>query len=105
MARGGGPVWSLAKKTIAKDEEAMMMLTQAVHRTFSFYLLPDFSLQAFSCAIEVLRLANEAIGRKVYSWQVISADGQPVISSCRLTVSIDSTLRNERDRTLTSRGT
>ena len=82
-----------------------MMLTQAVHRTFSFYLLPDFSLQAFSCAIEVLRLANEAIGRKVYSWQVISADGQPVISSCRLTVSIDSTLRNERERTLKSSGT
>ncbi|MBZ9800070.1 MULTISPECIES: GlxA family transcriptional regulator [unclassified Mesorhizobium] len=69
------------------------------HTSFSFYLLPGFSLQAFSCAVEVLRLANEAIGKNVYSWQVVSEDGQPVMSSCRMTVGVDSALRNERERT------
>lgn len=76
-----------------------MLATQAVYRSFSFYLLPGFSLQAFSCAVEVLRLANEAIGKNVYNWQVISEDGQPVMSSCRMTVGTDSTLRDERERT------
>jgi transcriptional regulator GlxA family with amidase domain len=76
-----------------------MSTLQIAHRSFSFYLLPGFSLQAVSCAIEALRLANEAIGRNTYSWQTVSDDGQPAISNCGLTVSIDSTLRNERERT------
>jgi transcriptional regulator GlxA family with amidase domain len=75
-----------------------MLAAQTAQRSFSFYLLPDFSLQAFSCAVEVLQLANEAIGEKVYSWQVISEDGQPVMSSCSLAVTIDSALRHERER-------
>ncbi|RWL96743.1 MAG: GlxA family transcriptional regulator [Mesorhizobium sp.] len=82
-----------------------MLTAQTTHRSFSFYLLPSFSLQAFSCAVEVLRLANEAIGRNVYSWQVISEDGQPIMSSCRLAVSADSALRNERERTQKSNAT
>jgi transcriptional regulator GlxA family with amidase domain len=72
---------------------------QTAQTSFSFYLLPGFSLQAFSCAVEVLRLANEATGRDVYSWHVISEDGQPIMSSCRLTVSAESDLRNQRERT------
>jgi transcriptional regulator GlxA family with amidase domain len=71
---------------------------QATVRTFSFYLLPMFSLQAFSSAVEVLRLANEVIGRNVYSWQVVSNDGQPVVSSSRLEVNADIALRFERER-------
>ncbi|WP_246093997.1 MULTISPECIES: GlxA family transcriptional regulator [Mesorhizobium] len=71
---------------------------QAVARTFSFYLLPTFSLQAFSSAVEVLRLANEVVGRNVYDWQVISSDGQPVVSSSRLVVNADIALRFERER-------
>ncbi|TIT79035.1 MAG: AraC family transcriptional regulator, partial [Mesorhizobium sp.] len=82
-----------------------MLTTQTAQRSFSFYLLPGFSLQAFSCAVEVLRLANEAIGKNIYSWQVISEDGQPVMSSCRTTVGIDSTLRDERERTQKSNST
>lgn len=82
-----------------------MLTAQTTHRSFSFYLLPSFSLQAFSCAVEVLRLANEAVGRNVYSWQVISEDGQPIMSSCRLAVSVDSALRNERERTQKSNPT
>ena len=76
----------------------MRRLMSDIARTFSFFLLPTFSLQAFSSAVEVLRLANEVIGRNVYNWQVISIDGQPVVSSSRLVVNADIALRFERER-------
>ena len=76
----------------------MLVATQATHRSFTFYLLPSFSLQAFSSAVEVLRLANEALGRSAYVWHVISEDGQPVISSCRLTIGAESALKFEREK-------
>ncbi|RWI83740.1 GlxA family transcriptional regulator [Mesorhizobium sp.] len=65
---------------------------------FRFYLLPAFSLQGFSSAIEALRLANEVLGRKVYSWETISDDGGPVVSSCGLSICADHSLSLERDR-------
>ncbi len=68
----------------------------------NFYLLPAFSLYAFSSAIEVLTLANEATGQNAYSCQVVSGDGQPVTSSCGITISPAVGLRSERDRNLRS---
>lgn len=68
-------------------------------RRFSFYLLPSFSLRAFSSAVEVLSLANEVIGRPVYEWRVISSDGHPVASSSRLAVNADLALRNKGGNT------
>ncbi|MER9481945.1 GlxA family transcriptional regulator [Mesorhizobium sp. M0494] len=68
-------------------------------RKFSFYLLPAFSLQAVSSAVEVLRLANEVIGRDVYAWQVITHDGKPVASNSGLLISVDTSLAFQRDRT------
>lgn len=42
------------------------MLTMKVARClFSLYLGPGFSLQAFSSAVEALRLANEVLDQKV----------------------------------------
>lgn len=76
-----------------------MLDSQSTRRNFCFYLLPAFSLQAFSSAVEALRLANEVLGRNVYSWQVISDDGQPAASSCGLLVCADSSLSFERERT------
>ncbi|MES0200889.1 GlxA family transcriptional regulator [Mesorhizobium sp. M0011] len=75
-----------------------MLDLQSTCRNFYFYLLPAFSLQAFSSAVEALRLANEVLGRDVYSWQVISDDGQPAASSCGLLVCADSSLLIERER-------
>ncbi|MER9001837.1 GlxA family transcriptional regulator [Mesorhizobium australicum] len=69
---------------------------------FNFFLLPAFSLHAFSSAIEVLTLANEAVGRNAYSWQIVSADGQAVVSSCGITISSAVGLPSERDRNLRS---
>ncbi|WP_315927637.1 GlxA family transcriptional regulator [Mesorhizobium sp. SP-1A] len=62
-------------------------------------MLPAFSLQSFSSAVEVLMLANEVTGREEYGWRVVSADGKPVPSSCKLPVAADTTLLHERSAT------
>ncbi len=50
-------------------------------RSFGFLLLPNFSLGAFSAAVEVLRLANHSSGCQHYDWATISVDGGPVMAS------------------------
>jgi transcriptional regulator GlxA family with amidase domain len=46
-----------------------------------FFLVPGFSMMALSAATEPLRAANRVSGRQVYSWPLLSADGQEVSSS------------------------
>ncbi|MER9281146.1 GlxA family transcriptional regulator [Mesorhizobium sp. M0522] len=73
-----------------------MLKMKAAKRLFSLYLGPGFSLQAFSSAIEALRLANEVLESEIYTWRVVSDDGHHVRSSCGLTVSVDTSLKEER---------
>jgi transcriptional regulator GlxA family with amidase domain len=47
----------------------------------AFLLVPDFSMIAFTSAVEPLRLANRASGRELYSWHLFSPDGKPVTAS------------------------
>lgn len=54
---------------------------------FCFLLLPDFSMIAFSGAIEVLRMANYVSRRELYQWSVMTVDGEVVHASNRLSVS------------------
>lgn len=68
-------------------------------RSFIFYLLPSFSLQAFSSAVEVLMLANEVLERQAYSWRIVSSDGESVISSSHLSVMADTAMTYERGET------
>ena len=46
-----------------------------------FLTLNNFSMIAFSNAIEILRMANYLPGEDVYQWSVITVDGQPVSAS------------------------
>ncbi len=46
-----------------------------------FLVLSEFTMISFSSAIEVLRMANHASGKPLYSWSVITPDGQPVYAS------------------------
>ncbi|WP_432262459.1 GlxA family transcriptional regulator [Cupriavidus sp. TMH.W2] len=46
-----------------------------------FFLVPHFSMMALSSATEPLRAANRISGKPLYSWHLISADGEPVSSS------------------------
>ena len=38
-----------------------------------FVLIPNFSMIAFTSAVEPLRLANRAAGRELYSWRLLSS--------------------------------
>jgi transcriptional regulator GlxA family with amidase domain len=42
---------------------------------FVFFLLPEFSHLAFSCAVEPLRIANLISGDHLYTWTLAAADG------------------------------
>lgn len=65
-------------------------------RSFVFYIVPDFTMLAFTSAIEALRLANAVLGHPIYSWRIASMDGQPVRSSCGLMVTPDHSVAAER---------
>jgi transcriptional regulator GlxA family with amidase domain len=47
-------------------------------RSFGFLLLPNFAMMAFTAAIEPLRAANLLSGKRLYSWRIISPNGQAV---------------------------
>ena len=44
---------------------------------FAFMPLPNFTMIAFTNAIEVLRMANYLSGQQLYRWSIISPDGGP----------------------------
>jgi transcriptional regulator GlxA family with amidase domain len=49
-------------------------MTQPQH--FSFFLMPEFTHIAFSCALEPLRIANLVSGKPLYRWTLLSEDGR-----------------------------
>lgn len=53
----------------------------ALVERIGFFLVPNFSMMALSSATEPLRAANRMSGRTLYSWHLISADGEAVSSS------------------------
>ena len=57
-----------------------------------FLLLPNFSMIAFSSAVEALRLANRTSGRALYGWTLITRDGQPVKASNGISFNPDASL-------------
>ena len=61
-------------------------------RAFDFLICPSFTLLAFASAVEPLRIANQLSQRPLYAWRTATVNGQPVTSSCGLTVQVDSAL-------------
>ncbi len=61
-------------------------------REFAFLLLPDFTLLAFSSALEPFRIANQLAQKLLYRWTVHSPDGGPVVSSSGISVMADEPL-------------
>jgi AraC family transcriptional regulator, glycine betaine-responsive activator len=47
----------------------------------AFLLVPQFSMMAFSAAIEPLRSANRVSERRLFEWQLVSVDGKDVVAS------------------------
>lgn len=64
---------------------------------FGFYMLPNFSMIAFSSAIEVLRMANRLSGEELYQWPLFSRDGAPVAASNSIAVAAGAKVSDARD--------
>jgi len=65
-------------------------------RSVVFFLVPDFSMIAFTSAVEPLRLANRMLGSEYYTWRLASMDGEPVAASNGVAVTVTSSLDQER---------
>lgn len=57
-----------------------------------FVLLPQFSMSAFSSAIEPLRIANQLTSKPLFYWTILSEDGDPVMASNGIMVCVDGAL-------------
>lgn len=57
-----------------------------------FLTLNNFSMIAFSNALEILRMANYLLGQEAYQWSVFTVDGQPAQASNGLSINKASTL-------------
>jgi transcriptional regulator GlxA family with amidase domain len=57
--------------------------------TIGFLLVPQFSMIAFTAAIEPLRLANHLSGRELYRWILLSRDGGAEQASSGIRVAVD----------------
>lgn len=54
-----------------------------------FYLTHNFTMIAMASAIEVLRMANQLSGERLYQWFTLSENGEPVAASDALEVRVD----------------
>lgn len=57
--------------------------------TATILVLPDASLMSLAATLDPMRAANRTAGAQVFDWQVVSIDGQPVVTSSGLPVQVD----------------
>jgi len=84
------PLGSLGSLVPPGIERANAALSKAAH--IGFLTLPNYSMIAFTSAVEVLRMANYAGRNEHYRWSVITPDGLPVRASNGLRVTPTKTL-------------
>ncbi len=66
---------------------------------YGFLLVPEFSMIAFSSAIEVLRMANQLRQKTLYEWPIYTLDGNPVAASNTISVTPKSAISEAEDLT------
>lgn len=59
-----------------------------------FLLVPNYSMIAFSAAVEPLRMANRLNDRTLYDWTLLTLDGEPVPASNGMRVLPDTSLND-----------
>jgi transcriptional regulator GlxA family with amidase domain len=64
---------------------------------FGFLQVPNYSMIAFSSAIEPLRMANRSAGRDLYRWTIYTIDGLPEKASNGLEITPDDSIENAAD--------
>ena len=58
----------------------------------AFFLVPRFSMMAFAAGIEPLRAANRLSGKRLFEWQLVSADAAAVEASNGIAVATQGSL-------------
>ncbi len=71
-------------KTAGTNPGAGARHSGEARQRFAFLLLPQFSMLAFSSAVEPLRAANRLSGEALYDWRILTPDGRPIHSSSRM---------------------
>ncbi len=66
-----------------------MIGTAETTTRIGFYLVPQFSMLAFSSALDALRMANQLSSKILYRWTLSSADGQSVTSSSGISFPVE----------------
>lgn len=66
-------------------------------RLIGFMLVPQFSMIAFTSAIEPLRLANRSAARPLYEWRLFSVDGRPVTASNGIEIGVSQSFAEARE--------
>ena len=67
---------------------------------FGFLQVPNYSMIAFSSAIEPLRMANRDAGSELYRWRVYTIDGLPERASNGLEITPDDSIENAGDMSI-----
>ena len=67
---------------------------------FGFLLVPNYSMIAFTSAIEPLRMANRATQKPLYSWTIYTLDGKPVKASNGLEITPDYSIDKSSDMSI-----
>ena len=71
--------------------------TEVKSEHFGFFLVENYSMIAFSLAIESLRMANRAAKKTLYTWCIYTLDGKPVKASNGLDVTPDDSIDHADD--------
>ena len=77
---------------------AVPQVAEPLHMTF--VLLADFSLIAFSSAIEPLRIANQLAGQMLFEWEVLSESGAAVACSNGVKLHVDGPLAETKPKAM-----
>jgi AraC family transcriptional regulator, glycine betaine-responsive activator len=82
------------RQPVAQERPARQLagFTSKPVQAFAFVLIPNFSMIAFTSAIEPLRIANRLSGHELYRWQVVSKSGGPIRASNGVLVMTDQSL-------------
>ena len=72
------------------------MASDAATQSIGFMLTEQFSMIAFTAAIEPLRLANRVSGKPLYAWQLYSASGLFAEASNGVEVKVDLAFKDAR---------
>jgi len=77
----GGILYLLTRTSNSVATSAAAGAWALAEPRIGFLLVPQFSMMAFSAAVEPLRVANRLAGRELYRWEIVSRDGGSVASS------------------------